>query len=284
LGKQLRGDAYGIDDCDLLHGICHHVGVLLSHAVLAEERQAAAELEALHRFSVFCLHDLKNLGARLSLVAQNAEQHGRDPAFQEAALRTVADTAKKMTNLMSKLSLRSFNSDPAVEVDAVDILPLIEEIVAPLKEDPMVSVKVMGGPLPPVAGVREQIHQVLLNVVLNARQAIRQQGKISIAVDQLNRSAIIKVEDTGCGIPHHMLGTLFGLSQSSRPGGLGIGLYQCRKIVEAHGGTIEIRSEVGTGTRVRIELPLHTSGSGNATRVIAPSVTAFLPKSVEQNL
>lgn len=260
LGKQPSGEAYGTDDCDLLHGMCHHVGALLSHANLAEERQAAAELEALHRFSVFCLHDLKNLGSRLSLVAQNAEQHGRDPAFQEAALRTVADTAKKMTSLMSKLSLKSFNSDPAGESDAVDILPLIEEIVAPIREDPIVSVQVTGGPLPPVMGVREQIHQVLLNIVLNARQAIRQHGKISIAVDQLNESAIIRVEDSGCGIPPHMLATLFGPSQSSRPGGLGIGLYQCKKIVEAHGGTIEIRSEEGKGTCVRIVLPLYISG------------------------
>lgn len=284
LGKQPSGEVYGTDDCDLLHGICHHVGALLSLAALADERQAAAELEALHRFSVFCLHDLKNLGARLSLVAQNAEQHGRDPVFQEAALRTVADTAKKMTGLLSKLSLKSFNSDPAGESDAVDILPLIEEIVAPLKEDPIVSVQVTGGPLPSVMGVREQIHQVLLNVVLNARQAIRQHGEISIAVDQLNGSAIIKVEDTGCGIPHHMLDALFRPSQSSRPGGLGIGLYQCKKIVEAHGGTIEIRSEEGAGTLVRIALPLHLRGDGRASHVIARSATASVPKSVERNL
>ena len=283
LGKQPSGEAYGTDDCDLLHGICHHVGALLSLSALAEERQAAAELEALHRFSVFCLHDLKNLGARLSLVAQNAEQHGRDPAFQEAALRTVADTAKKMTGLMSKLSLKSFNSDPAGESDVVDILPLIEEIVAPLKEDPIVNVQVAGGPLLPVMGVREQIHQVLLNVVLNARQAIREQGEIMIAVDQLNGSAIIRVEDTGCGIPSNMMDTLFRPSQSSLPGGLGIGLYQCKKIVEAHGGTIEIRSEEGAGTRVRIVLPLRTSGNGSVSHVIAQSVTASLPTSVERN-
>jgi len=53
-----------------------------------------------------------------------------------------------------------------------------------------------------------------------------------------------------------MLESLFRPSQSSRPGGLGIGLYQCKQIVEAHRGTIQIRSEVGKGTQVRIELPL----------------------------
>ena len=86
LGKQPRGEPCATDDCDLLQGICRHAEALLSHASLAEERQASAELEALHRFSVFCLHDLKNPAVRLFLVAQNAEHHGHDPAFQEEAI------------------------------------------------------------------------------------------------------------------------------------------------------------------------------------------------------
>lgn len=256
LGKQPRGEPYGTDDCDLLHGICHHVGTLLSHAGLAEERQAAAELEALHRFSVFCLHDLKNLAARLSLVAQNAERHGHDPAFQESALRTVSDTAKKMTGLMTKLSLKSFSPTVMGQAGAVDLSSLIEEVVAPLRQDNLVRVHVSGSPAPPVLAVREQIQQVLLNVLLNARQAIAEQGDISIAAEQSNGSVIITVDDTGRGVQPHMLESLFHPSQSSRPGGLGVGLYQCKKIVEAHGGTIRLRSEEGKGTQVQIALPL----------------------------
>lgn len=261
LGDQPHREPYGTDDRDLLHGICHHVGALLSHASLAEERQASAELEALHRFSVFCLHDLKNLSSRLSLVAQNAEHHRHDPAFQESALRTVADTAKKMAGLMSKLSLKSFSPTDMGRAGTIDLLPLIEEIVAPLKQDERIWLQVGGGPVSPVTGIREQIQQVLMNVVLNARQAIAERGDISIAVAQSNGSAIITVDDTGRGVSPAMLDRLFRPSQSSRPGGLGIGLYQCKKIVEAHGGTIQLRSEEGKGTQVRITLPLAVSSS-----------------------
>ena len=257
LGQQLRGEAYGTDDCDLLHGIAQHVGALLSHASLAEERQASAELEALHRFSVFCLHDLKNLAARLSLVAQNAEHHGRDPAFQESAMRTVTDTAKKMTALMSKLSLKSFTPPLAGAPEMVELSALIDEIVAPIRGEGMVRLHVAGGPVQPVMAVRDQIHQVLLNVVLNANQAIGEKGDISVAIEQSNGSVVVTVDDTGSGIPSSMLGSLFRPSQSSRPGGLGIGLYQCKQIVEAHQGTIQMRSEEGKGTQVRIELPIH---------------------------
>ncbi|MGC4097243.1 MAG: PEP-CTERM system histidine kinase PrsK [Nitrospira sp.] len=256
LGKQLHGEPYGTDDCDLLRGIVQHAAMLLSHASLAEERQASAELEALHRFSVFCLHDLKNLAARLSLVAQNAEYHGRDPAFQESAMRTVTDTAKKMTTLLSKLSRTPVKSPLAGTAEEVDLSALIDEIVAPITDDPLVQLHVAGVPVPPVLAVKDQIHQVLLNVVLNAKQAIGQQGAISIGFAQSNGSLVVTVDDNGHGIPPAMLETLFRPSQSSRPGGLGVGLYQCKKIVDAHQGTIQVRSEAGKGTQVRIELPL----------------------------
>jgi len=257
LGKQLHGEFYGTDDCDLLRGIAHHVGVLLSHAILADERQASAELEALHRFSVFCLHDLKNLAARLSLVTQNAESYGKDPAFQESAMRTVADTAEKMTILMSKLSLKSFKPMPVAMPESIDMSNLIDETVAPIRGEENVGLYVSGKPVPPVMAVREHIHQVLLNVVLNAKQAIGEKGDISIAIEQSNGSVVVTVDDTGSGIPSSMLESLFRPSQSSRSGGLGVGLYQCKQIVEAHQGTIQLQSKEGKGTQVRIALPIY---------------------------
>ena len=271
LGKQLHGEAYGTDDCDLLSGISHHVGALLSHANLAEERRASAELEALHRFSVFCLHDLKNLAARLSLIAQNVENHGRDPAFQESAMRTVSDTAKKITALVSKLSLKSVKPALAGAPELVEISTLIEEVVAPMRGEGMVRFHVTGGPVQPILGVRDQIHQVLLNVVLNAKQAIGQNGDISIAIEQLNGSVVVTVDDTGNGIPSHMLESLFRPLQSSRPGGLGVGLYQCKQIVEANRGTIQVRSGEGKGTQVRIELPLPRASDSRQDNVMAHS-------------
>jgi len=271
LGKQLRGEAYGVDDCDLLSVISHHIGALLSHATLAEERQASAELEALHRFSVFCLHDLKNLAARLSLIAQNVENHGREPAFQESAMRTVSDTAKKIIALVSKLSLKSVKPTFAGAPELVEISALIEEVLAPMRGEGMVRFHVTGGPVQPILGVRDQIHQVFLNVLLNAKQAIGQNGDISIAIEQSNGSVVVTVDDTGDGIPSHMLESLFRPSQSSRPGGLGVGLYQCKQIVEASRGTIQIRSEVGKGTQVRIELPLPRPSDNCQDNILAHS-------------
>ena len=276
LGPQPHGELYGTDDEDLLRGIAHHVGMLLSHAILTEDRRASAELEALHRFSAFCLHDLKNLATRLSLVAQNAERHGRDPAFQESAMRTVKDTALKMAALMSKLSRKSLRPLQAGTSELVDLSAMLDDIVAPMRRDPAARLSVTVVPVPPIMAVRDQIHQVLLNVVLNAKQAIGGNGEISVALAQHNGSALVTVDDTGDGIPPEMLESLFRPSQSSRSGGLGVGLYQCRQIVEAHQGTIQVRSEIGKGTHVRIELPIHQT-AGNREETGLPHTAMSVP-------
>ena len=118
-------------------------------------------------------------------------------------MRTVADTAKQITALISKLSLKSSQPALAKPPELVDIHALVEEVVAPMRDAAIVPIRVNGGPVAPILGIREQIHQVLLNVVLNAKQAIGQNGYISITIEQLDGSVVVTVEDTGNGIPSH---------------------------------------------------------------------------------
>lgn len=131
----------------------------------------------------------------------------------------------------------------------MEISALIDDIVAPIRGEGMGRLHVTGGLVQPVMAVRDQVHQVLLNVVLNAKQAIGQNGDISIVIDQSNGSVVITVGDTGKGIPPGLLETVFRPSQSSRPGGIGVELYQCKQIVKAHRGQFgfEVRWEKEPG-------------------------------------
>src|SRR5262249_16806344 len=104
--------------------------------------------------------------------------------------------------------------------------------------------------------------QVFLNVILNAKQAVGEEGEVTVAMGQSNGAAVITVDDSGSGIPSSMLESLFRPAQTTRPGGLGVGLYQCKQIIEGHLGTTQVRSEVGKGTQVRIELPLALQSDG----------------------
>ena len=260
LSRESREGHYGEDDFDLLRAIAHHVGMLLSNARLAEERSVAGEMEALHRLSAFCLHDLKNLAAKLSLVVQNADLHGQDPAFQQSAMRTVASTVKQMMELVAKLSLKEAKP---VMPEFVDVRSVVSETVGSLDRKLPISMQNTGDHAPVVCIDRERLQQILLNVLLNAQQGIESRdqqrekhGEIRINTEGTNRKVVITVSDTGCGMRPEKLRTLFRPFQTTKADGLGIGLYQCKRLVEEYGGTIHVSSNWGDGTEIRIELPL----------------------------
>jgi len=111
----------------------------------------------------------------------------------------------------------------------------------------------------------EQIHQVLLNLVLNAIQSIEKEGKITLEAalqdgDGLSRLGyvVIGVTDTGQGIPLDQLTRIFRPFYTTKRGGTGLGLSLCRRIIDAHGGTLLAESELRKGSRFTIRLPLRT--------------------------
>jgi signal transduction histidine kinase len=109
----------------------------------------------------------------------------------------------------------------------------------------------------------EQLHQVLLNLVLNGIQAIEEEGKITIAANVRNSGVPnrpdmmeISVSDTGPGIPAENLERIFRPFYTTKRGGTGLGLSLCRRIISQHGGTLSVESEPHKGSRFIIRLPL----------------------------
>lgn len=108
------------------------------------------------------------------------------------------------------------------------------------------------------------LKQVLLNLFINAQQAMDKEGELIIRTLRQADRAIIQISDTGKGIPPERLTTLFQPYRSFRSGGTGLGLATAKKIVEAHGGTISVHSEVGKGTAFTLDLPLATRETAQA--------------------
>ncbi len=109
--------------------------------------------------------------------------------------------------------------------------------------------------LPGVLLDREQFRGALLNLILNAQQAMPDGGQLVVATDTTPRGICLHLIDTGSGMDEKTLSRIFEAFYSTKPGGTGLGLPTTGKIVEAHGGTITCQSELGRGTRFTIELP-----------------------------
>ena len=100
------------------------------------------------------------------------------------------------------------------------------------------------------------LKQLILNLFINAQQAMSNGGELIIRTDRQKKQAVIQISDTGQGIAPANLPKIFDAFYSSRPQGSGLGLPTAKKIVEAHNGTITVDSELGRGTSFTIKLPL----------------------------
>jgi signal transduction histidine kinase len=172
-------------------------------------------------------------------------------------MRTVSTTVQKMMALIAKLSpgagaLRTVEEG---QWEVGELQAVLTETVDSLNGGLRVPIRRIESHLPPVRMKRDQIQQVLLNVILNAQQACGEQGAIEIKTLCGERAAIITISDNGPGIAPSVLRTLFHPFQTTKKEGLGVGLYECKRIVESHQGTMCIESLVGQGTSVRITLP-----------------------------
>jgi len=115
------------------------------------------------------------------------------------------------------------------------------------------------GKIPVLAVDPAQMKKVVTNLLLNAAEATGGKGEIRLSTAAGNGWVVLTVSDDGCGMPPEFIeGRLFKPFSTTKSGGFGIGLYQVKGIVEAHGGRIEVESGVGRGSSFRVLLPKGT--------------------------
>lgn len=129
------------------------------------------------------------------------------------------------------------------------------------------------GDIPEISADRDRIEQVMMNILSNAIKYTPAGGKITVFIGKLFKEIYIKVSDTGIGIPQEDLTRIFerfyrvDKARSREMGGTGLGLSIAKEIVEGHGGTIRIASELGKGTDVTIKLPIRREDEGDGDEV-----------------
>jgi len=242
------------EDFALLKTIGKQVAASVLNAQLLRQLVASKELESFHAFSTFLLHDLKNFVSMLSLLVDNMGRNFDNPAFRDDALKNLSQTVDKMKRLMERL--RDLAQPPAPAFEPVDLNRIGRAVVEEVRPSLKARVLTEWGTVPPVRADAAQIRRVLINLLLNAEEAVAGSGDIHVSTRADHNMVTCRVADNGPGIPPEFLQTqMFKPFATTKSGGFGIGLYQCKTIVEAHGGRIVAESREGQGSILSFSIP-----------------------------
>jgi putative PEP-CTERM system histidine kinase len=236
----------------------------LTNYRLSEELAESRELAAMAKVSSFVIHDLKNLVYSFSLMVDNAERYIGEPAFQRDLVDSLRNTVVTMDSLIAKL--KAFPGKLELHTSPADVDRIAGEAVAEARRvKPETHIVAELQPARAVVDAVE-LRRVVFNLLLNACEASEAGGSVRVATGAVNGEATVLVADQGRGMSESFLkNDLFRPFRTTKEKGLGIGLYQCRQVVERHGGTIDVTSEEGRGTTFTVTLPGEGASAGSNT-------------------
>ena len=256
LADRVNGIYYTEEEMDLLKCIGDDIAASLLNLRLTRESMERKELEAFQTMSAFFIHDLKNAASTLGLTLQNLPTHFDDPAFREDALRGIKGAADRINHIIGRLGV--FRHQLRSRPTAVDLNSLVNDVLESLNGFSSAEIVAKLDPLPRIVGDQEQLESVITNLLLNARDAVGEQGRITIETRKFGEWVMLSVSDNGCGMSADFLkDSLFRPFQTTKKQGLGVGMFQAKMIVEAHRGNIQVKSEPGSGTTFQVMLPLN---------------------------
>ncbi|WP_020676368.1 XrtA/PEP-CTERM system histidine kinase PrsK [Geopsychrobacter electrodiphilus] len=259
-GQINQNEQLSYEDYDLMRMLARQSIATLQGISLAEQLTTVRELAAIGKVSTFVLHDLKNQVSGLSLMLDNARNYIDDPEFQQDMLETVDQTVQNMKTLISRL--KNIKEKPQLITTPVDVQKIITDAVVTSG----CKVQIDGTPTL-IDADDEEIYKVILNLLVNAREASANLAEVKIEYGRENSWGFVRVTDKGCGMNADFIkNRLFKPFATTKKNGLGIGLYQCRQIVEAHGGRIEVLSQPDEGSSFTLHLPLAPDLRGDDRR------------------
>ena len=247
--------------------------------VLKQQLAQAQKMTALGELVGTTTHEFNNVLMTIINYAKLGMRHKdtatRDKCFEK--IFAAGNRAAKITNTVLGMAR---NRSPSQE--PTNLTQLIEDTLALLEREMnkyRIRLSKDFQTIPEACINGNQIQQVLLNLLINARQAMPGGGRLSIRLshDRENDMIDLVVRDYGCGIPAEKLPRIFDSffttksgPDASGKGGTGLGLSMCRDIIEPHNGRIRVDSTVGKGTAFTLKLPTAAKAAGRRPPVAAP--------------
>lgn len=219
--------------------------------VLHQEKMAAFGLLA-----AGIAHEVGNPLTAISSLVQMLEQRDLDE-YTHNKLGQVGGQLVRIQSILRELV--NFSRPASTQKVNASIRDIVDEALGIAKyykggKNRTIVVEVPDG-LPLVSGVRDQLVQIVFNLVLNAIDATGKGGRIALAAVTEGRNVVLRVADNGSGVPDDVREKLFRPYFTTKKHGTGLGLFVIRKIVEEHGGRVAVESRAGQGATFLVELP-----------------------------
>lgn len=231
---------------------------LESYERLGSQLQVSERLAALGRVTAGVAHEVKNPLNSMRVWLEVLKGNIPGDVEGQQAVKMLDNEIDRLDRAVK--TFLDFTHPVEIELIESDLPALLNEILEngrpAIAKAGVVLATQIPDRFPPVRMDRRLIHQAILNLLLNACEAMGPGGKLSVKLTQHEDKAHILVSDTGKGISLENRKKIFQLFFTTRPGGTGIGLANTFRFVQLHNGSIEFESEVGRGTTFTIELPL----------------------------
>jgi signal transduction histidine kinase len=270
LGKKRNRDIFSSENLQLLSTLSTQVAIALENARLYGELRLSQvmlarsdRLAAVGTLAAGIAHEIRNPLVAVQTFVQLFPERLDDPEFLTTFAQLTASELERVSTLIN--DLLTFARPAPATAGAVQINDLAEQVVRLLsgqaKKKGVTLGTALEPALPPLPVDPEQIKQVFMNLILNALQATSTGGTVTLITAQQadpdgRKYCLIEIRDTGEGITAEHKEEIFNPFFTTKPTGTGLGLFITHQIIKEHGGSIDVESTVGQGTRVFARLPL----------------------------
>ncbi len=228
-------------------------------------------LAAVGEFAASIAHEVRNPLTAIRIDLQRVEERlPADSPLREPQARALAEISRLDATVSETLDVARTGRWGTSHVDLAVPLNAAAAAAGPAfrERNATLDTGALDGGAPAIRGDAPALEQLFLNLFLNAAAALGPGGRAHVIVEEDADDVVVSVRDTGTGIEPGILERVFQPLYTTRPDGTGLGLTIAKRIVDQHGGRIDIESEVGKGTTVRVQLPLRPRTGGDPSRPV----------------
>jgi signal transduction histidine kinase len=262
LGEKLSGDMFTDEDINLLNTISHQTAIAVKNARLYKENISAEKFASIGMMSATFAHEIRNPLTSLKTFAQLMPEKYNDEYFRDNFSKIVLGDIERIDGLINDL-LDFSTKKMFAGIDSFDLTSLIDETVDYLKnklglENKKINIeKQYTDTIINMIGNANMLKQAFTNIINNGYQAMETDGVLNVNISPNGEAVKVSITDTGDGISAGEIAKIFDPFYTTKPMGVGLGLAISKRIIEDHGGKIEVKSQLSSGTTFTVSLPVN---------------------------